>query len=158
NLLHQDEHDGEIRIGMFEVIREFAFERLQQSGELALLQSRLAHHLRNWCEVASDGLVGADQAAWYARLDLEIANIRTALQWANEQRQPESGLAIATLMEHYWEQRGLIAEGLEWLELFLALADAAPAFDSMLLLDSLISAGVLADRRDDYVRSRQLFE
>ena len=158
NLLHQDEYGGEIRIDMLETVREFSLEKLGESGELELMRSRLAHHVRDLSREVREGLMGAEQATWYARLDHEIGNVRAALGWAKDRGEPEIGLAIATALQRYWEQRGLITEGRNWLELFLALAEANPVSDGALVLDALIGAGVLSDRCDDYVRARQLFE
>ena len=158
NLLHQDEYGGEIRIDMLQTVHEFALEKLEQSGELDLLRSRLGHHVRDMSREAHDGLLGAQQADWYSRLDREMGNVRAALRWAQDKPEPEIGLEITTALLRYWEQRGLIAEGKNWLELFLSLAAAKVETDQTVELDAVIAAGVLADRSDDYVRARQLFE
>jgi tetratricopeptide (TPR) repeat protein len=111
-------------------------------------------------------MASADQARWYAIVDLELGNLRAALAWAAEHGAYELGLEIATCLLHYWEQRGLLSEGRNWLESFLAAAQAtqhassARGVDAISepTVDALIAAGVLADRQDDYVRARQLFE
>lgn len=67
--------------------------------------------------------VGHEQA-WYRMLADEEPNIRTALTSADEERDAETLLALATGMWQFWQARGALDEGRRWLTRGLAM-DAA---------------------------------
>ncbi len=74
--------DNEPRFGMLATIRAYGTERLEESGEAE--STRAAHALSylDLAEQAVEGLNGAEQAAWLARLEGEHDNLREALRWA----------------------------------------------------------------------------
>ena len=74
----RDGAEGEPRFGLLETIREFALERLEQSGELDELRRRHAVRFLELVEAAEPELTRANQALWLDRLDEENDNIRAA--------------------------------------------------------------------------------
>jgi predicted ATPase/DNA-binding SARP family transcriptional activator len=111
------------RFALLETIREYALERLAEGGEEA--PARAAH--AGWClalaEAAHPELVGRDQDRWYERLDAEHANLREALAWSLE-HEHELALELAGALWRFWQQRGHLAEGREWLSRALATGAA----------------------------------
>jgi predicted ATPase/DNA-binding CsgD family transcriptional regulator len=128
SLLRQDAGPGgEPRFTMLETVREFALEQLAASGEDAVIRQRQA----SWClaltEVAGRDLeAGRAQAAWIARLDPELDNIRAALAWFNAAYEPINVLRLLAI-PGYWFARPYHAEVRGWLELALHAASDAPA-------------------------------
>lgn len=102
--------DGEPRFFMLETIREFGLERLTASGEET--RARNAH------------------AAWYAgfaeRVEAEMGNLRAALAWAIEHRDPDMSLRLATALSRVWLGHGPYHEGRVWLKRVLALGGGPP--------------------------------
>jgi predicted ATPase len=126
SLVRRDDLAAETRFSMLETIREFAAERLREDADEAAATG--AAHARLFlalAEAAHAGLIGAEQADWFARLDAEEANIRAALAWAIETGQPELALRGARSLWRYWAARGRLDEGRGWLERALALPGAA---------------------------------
>ena len=81
-LVRLGDDDGEPRLGMLETIRQFARDRLQESGEdLATRDRHLGYYLAI-AERAAPELRGPSQAAWLARLELDHGNLRIALDHA----------------------------------------------------------------------------
>jgi non-specific serine/threonine protein kinase len=122
--------DAEPRLGMLETVREYAEERLTESGEAAAVRAR---H-RDWClalaERASRELTRPDQLIWYARLDDELENFRAARDWCR--RDPggaAAGLRLAAALGRYFEVRAPGREGRGWLAEALAAgpAELSPA-------------------------------
>jgi non-specific serine/threonine protein kinase len=101
---------------MLETIREFAGERLEERGEAASVRRRHAEHLVALAERAEPALTSPEQAFWLSRLGEENANIRAALEWADETGELELGLRLAGALVRFWSARGLMAEGRQWLE------------------------------------------
>jgi predicted ATPase/class 3 adenylate cyclase len=110
SLIAHDMNDG--RYGMLESVRQYAHERLVESGdERAARQRHLAHCLA-LAEQAKAGLRGPAQAQWVARLDVERENILAAHAWcAFAEDGAEADLALAHDIKLYWFSRGLIALG-----------------------------------------------
>jgi predicted ATPase/RsiW-degrading membrane proteinase PrsW (M82 family) len=116
---------GASRIEMLETIREFAGERLDERGESTSVRRRHAEHMVALAERAEPALTSPEQAFWLARLAEENANIRAALDWADETGDLELGLRLAGALVRFWSARGLMAEGRQWLERALRHADEA---------------------------------
>jgi predicted ATPase/class 3 adenylate cyclase len=67
-LRHEERGEDEARLTMLETIREYALERLEESGERDELRRRHAHHFLELAEAAAPRIQSADQGAWLRRL------------------------------------------------------------------------------------------
>ena len=94
SLLQLSEHpDGETRLTMMETVREYALERLVESGEDGAVRKSHAAYFLVLAEEAANELEGIDQAMWIDRLDRDRDNGRAALDWLIRVRQCRVGLA-----------------------------------------------------------------
>ena len=75
-----------------------------------------------------------NEEAWYRRLAVEEANVRSALAWAEQRRDAALLLRLATGMWQFWQARGGLDEGRHWLARGLAMEPAAPAEAQMTAL------------------------
>ncbi len=83
SLLRQNEGpDDEPRFMMLETIREYALERLAESGEEETVRNQHAVYYFTLAHEAEPQLRGAEQVRWLARLTLEHDNLRAALAWS----------------------------------------------------------------------------
>jgi predicted ATPase/class 3 adenylate cyclase len=103
---------GEDRFRMLETIREFALERVEESGELDRVRRR---HLDFFLELAGreKSEVDRETAEWLERLEVEHDNFRTALEFARGLDDPRLVLRLASSLADFWEHQGHLAEGLE---------------------------------------------
>jgi predicted ATPase/DNA-binding XRE family transcriptional regulator len=69
------------RFSMLQPIRQYALERLEESGEEAEARHRHAQYVLHLAERARVGLAGADQAQWLDRLEREHGNLLAAMAW-----------------------------------------------------------------------------
>jgi predicted ATPase len=140
---------GQHVFAMLETVREYAQERLRQSGEME--QSRTRHLF--WClglaEDAAPELTGPRQGLWLDRLDEVLDNLRAALNWAQASGQTEVGLRLAGALGRFWSTRRYVGEGREWLERFLE-ADAAGQSVPAVRAAASYAAGLLANIQGDY--------
>jgi predicted ATPase/class 3 adenylate cyclase len=111
--------DGESRFEMLQVIREFALEKLQQRPDADEVTRRHALYVVELVEAAEPELVRAELRRWQASLRQEEENIRAALRWAVQRREPEIGMRIAGPLWRYWQYRASVREGVTWLESIL---------------------------------------
>jgi predicted ATPase len=124
SLLRETEHG---RFFMLEAIHEYAFERLEQSGEISERRGLHLDYFRALAEEAQPALSGRRHADWLARLEDEHDNLRAALGWAVDQAMSESALRIASALGDFWRSHGDLHEGRQWLERALATGGATPA-------------------------------
>ena len=109
------------RFSMLETIREFGLERLEASGDLEPTRRRHAEHYLGLAAEAEPHLGGPDQGRWLDRCEQEHANLRAALGWAVDQGQAGPAQAAAGALWRFWQQRGHLTEGRQWLDEALAM-------------------------------------
>jgi predicted ATPase/DNA-binding NarL/FixJ family response regulator len=145
-LLLTDGSDGEPRYYMLETIREFGLERLQATKNLDVVQRVHAAYYARLAARAEPELTGADQLAWFGRLEAEHANLRAALVWAIE-HDPPAGLDMAGALIRFWDHHSHLREGQQWLAAALARSgDLQPAPRAR----ALWGAGAMAIGTGDY--------
>ncbi len=144
SLLRRVEGD-EARFRMLQILREYALERLHESGEADAVARRHADYFLQLGEAAEGELTGPLEAEWFARLELEHDNLRAALAYFLEQ-DAERALRLAVALRRFWQVRGYLGEGRRVTEAALADAGEAPAISRAKALNSL---GVLAGEQGD---------
>jgi non-specific serine/threonine protein kinase len=133
SLLRQREHeDGGVRFTMLEVVREYALEQLEASGEADEVRLAHSHFFLELAKEAEPNLQGAESAPWLERVGREQENLRAALGLLLEQ-EPEAGARLAAALGQYWFSRSLYTEGRGWLARALATGAADPAVRARLL-------------------------
>jgi predicted ATPase/DNA-binding XRE family transcriptional regulator len=156
SLIQRDDHlNGSPHFRMQEVVREFARERLEESGESLTIRNAHAAYYLDFTERANVGLTGPQQGAWLARLIADESNFTTALEFAIEQQDAESALRICGNLWQFWARRGHLGEGRMWMERALAIANTAPLLSRTRALRFL---GNLAIDLADFPNAQTLFE
>ena len=112
--------DGPAHFGMFELIREYALQRLRAAGEEESCRRRHAAYFARLSESASSEVPG--QRAQEAFLLQDVPNVRAAIQWAEEQQEVALGLQLARFSWGGWFSQAQINEAEGLLEHMLALS------------------------------------
>ena len=115
---------NEDRYWMLETIREYAAERLKESGEADRLAHRHAEYFLALAEEAEPYAREVDPV-WLDRLEQEADNLRTALDWVEASGETQLVLRLAGALSDFWGAKGHLAEGRRRLEDALA-ADNSP--------------------------------
>jgi predicted ATPase/class 3 adenylate cyclase len=123
SLLQASASGAEARFTMLETIREFASERLEASGETAMMQERHAAYFLEMARAAEAGMRGPEGIGWLDRLDADLDNLRAAITRADARGDIRTALSIAAGLERFWLQRNRSAEGREILESLVDRAD-----------------------------------
>jgi tetratricopeptide (TPR) repeat protein len=118
--------DGESRFWMLETIREYAAERLAESGEAEVTARRHAEHFLELVDQAEPDLWAQQTDVWLPRLDPEEGNFRAALGWAIAREDVELAVRLAGSLYPFWEIRARQGEARTWLSQALALDGAVP--------------------------------
>jgi tetratricopeptide (TPR) repeat protein len=157
-LLYQAEStSGEPRFFMHETMREYALERLADSGEEKQIRKRHLMFFLQLAEKAELHLDGSEQVAWLKRLDTEHDNLRTAVNWSQSaEGTGELTLRLASALAEFWDWRGYLSEGREHLS--AALSRRATTKRTRVRAKALFEAGSLAYEQGDYPAARDLLE
>ncbi|MBK9715133.1 MAG: tetratricopeptide repeat protein [Kouleothrix sp.] len=145
------------RYSLHELLRQFAAERLDDSGEATAMRAQHAAYYLALAEQAAPELARPDQAAALERLDRALDNLRAALSWVWEQGQIDLGLRLAGALERFWFTRGYLGEGQEWIERFLLTADSA-AVSPAVRAQAYSAAGLLANTQGDHLQATRWLE
>ena len=114
------------RLLMLETVREYAHQRFDAHPQAGEVRERHCRHYLALVERAEPEMFTRGEAEWLPRLDAEIDNLRSALNWSLHHK-PTLALRLAGLLELYWDIRNSEAEGSEWLDAALdAAGDDAP--------------------------------
>ncbi|HEY0602088.1 MAG TPA: tetratricopeptide repeat protein [Herpetosiphonaceae bacterium] len=155
-LVYQVASDGDVRFMLLETIREFALQRLIASDEWAAIRRRHALFFVSFVERIGPELEGRGQSRWLKAMEQEYDNIREALRWSLQDGEPEIALRLAGMLCVFWNARGYVSEGRQWLS--LALARDISAVPVLIQMQALDVAGVLAFMQDDYAEAQSYFQ
>jgi predicted ATPase len=125
SLVRPVEDADEPRFMMLHVIREFALEQLEASGEADEIRSRHAATFLDHAEEVAPRLRGAESTPLLDRLVTEHDNLRAALGHMMASGNEEGALRMVSALWRFWQQRGYLLEGMERTKAVLALPGAA---------------------------------
>ena len=156
SLVLVDEHSGEARYRMLEVVREYGRDRLWDSGESVRVQDRHLDWYLKLAERADVELGGPGQEAWLDRLELERDNLRLALEWSHTKGDgAEAEMRLAGALRWFWFVRGHWSEGRARLERALTRRNEA---SENAVTRALLGAAMLARFQGDHQQARALSE
>jgi predicted ATPase/class 3 adenylate cyclase/DNA-binding CsgD family transcriptional regulator/Tfp pilus assembly protein PilF len=160
SLVHQDQGaDGQPWYRMLETVREFALERLEETGESGAVHRRHALTALKLAESLETGFGGAEETRSHAHLEHEHENLRGALRWCQEHGYAEPSLRLAIALWPFWAAHGHIAEGRERLDMLLTrFPSQAAGPRAVLAARALYAAATLASIQGDLARARTVHE
>ena len=139
---------GHVRYRLFETLRSYARERLEETGEADALAGRHRDWFLAFAEEAGSNLSGPEQASWLDRLERDHDNLRAALTFSHDDAGGvEAGLRLSGALWKFWWMRGYFSEGRGFLGRALARSDGE---ETMVRAKALSGAGILAQAQGDY--------
>jgi len=152
-----EEHAREGRYRSLEMVRQYAREQLEASGELDVIRNRHRDFFLCLAEEAESPMRSLKPGVWPLRLEAERDNMRAALQWCETNRNgARAGLRLAGSLFPFWSSTSDYTEGITYLKQFLAHIDTQEMTGNR--GKALYGAGILANRQGDYASARVLFE
>jgi predicted ATPase/DNA-binding SARP family transcriptional activator len=147
SLVLSEEGQTDIRYRMLETVREYAGEKLRESGIESVARDRHLAYFLERAQASALTLEGSDPEPALGFLETEVDNIRAALAWA-QARAPtsESYLQMAAALWPFWEVRGYLTEGRTHLRTALILT---ASFDTPARAQVLLGATRLALSQSD---------
>jgi predicted ATPase len=124
SLVLAEAEGSEARYRMLETIRQYALDKLLESGEAENTRARHLKFFLGFAERVEPKLRGPEQLYWLDQIEMEHDNLRTALEWSLGGHDAEAGLRMAGALPRFWEIRGYSSEGQRWVEEALAQTPA----------------------------------
>jgi predicted ATPase len=146
---------GEMRFSLLETIREYALDRLRESGDWTAAHDRHAAYFAALAEPTEADLAGPGQLAWLARLEADHDNLRSALSWLVHQDHIGPAIHLAWATWRFWWLRGHAEELGHYAELMVAKSEHLPPHETALVL---AGGGFTLVAGGDPARARPLFE
>jgi predicted ATPase len=112
---------NEPRFLMLQTIREFATQRLDESGDARTVHDRHLEVFITLAEQAASRLLGAQRREWIDRIEVDHDNFRGALEWAIAAGNAQAAMRLAASLWRFWQIRGHLQEGRRRLAQVLAM-------------------------------------
>ena len=115
--------EGRTRYRMLEPVRQYALEKLRESGEADEARRRHVGYYLALAEEAEPHIKGLDQAAWLDSLETENDNLRAAIGRSIETGDAQTAARFGWVLAMYWVMRARHSEGRLWMEQAVARED-----------------------------------
>ena len=126
SLVIAENPSGATRYRLLETVRQYALEKLGDSGESDAVRVRHRDHYTHLAALV-DQPTSADQRQHVERAEIEIDNLRAAFTWSCDAGDGEGALHLASRLQRLWWNNGRIVEALSWINAVLGDKSAAPA-------------------------------
>jgi non-specific serine/threonine protein kinase len=144
-----------VRYALLESMREYAREQMVENGETEETYHAHAGYFVALAEHADPRLRGPEQREWYARVEADLDNLRSALRRLLDHGEGEQALRLAAALGYFWWTCGYHGEGWRWLQEAL---EAAPGAEPSMRVRALARAGTLLTYSGELDRARDVLE
>ena len=164
SLIVPQEQAGQARYHMLETIRQFARDKLLESGEGAWLRLRHLEFFLKFAEKAEARLNSAEPLIWLHQLGAEYTNLQAALEWAKETGCSQPSLRLVHATEQLADVQVLLGVGTQAIPLYqqaLALWQGVAGADKMIgarLHGKILQTATFLKMRIDADRFKPLVE
>lgn len=123
SLVAAEEEHGNMRYRILETVRQYAREKLFESGEGVDMRNRHRDAFLALVEKAGPELRRENDKLWFQILDAEQENVRSALWWSLETQQASIAMRMCLALYDYWDWRQLWRESTNFFSETLALVE-----------------------------------
>src|SRR5258706_8011090 len=145
SLVGPEQEDAQTRYRLLETVRQYARDRLEDTGGCAAVRGRHRDYYLALAEEAHPKLRGAEQPQWLRRLEEEHENLRAGLEWSRVEAGWKGGLRLCGTLQRFWWMRGHFTEGRQWCTRALCKAGAEERTQER--AKALNTAGLLSFRQ-----------
>jgi predicted ATPase/class 3 adenylate cyclase/DNA-binding CsgD family transcriptional regulator len=139
---------GRTRYRLMETVRQYAQEKLGESGEADHVRDRHRDHYTALAAVLDEPASAGHQVR-IEQTEAEIDNLRAAFAWSREHADTEDALRLVSSLQPLWLSGGRIVEGLTWFYAILTgegsrPADVTPAVYARAVADKAMLTSAIA--------------
>jgi predicted ATPase/class 3 adenylate cyclase/DNA-binding CsgD family transcriptional regulator len=152
SLVVAEDSAGRTRYRLLETVRQYAAEKLGESGEADAVRTR---HRDHYTAMAAplDAPPDDSYERLIAQAVIEMDNLRAAFAWSNENSDSELAMQLASSLWPLWAKRGRAREARAWFDTILTAehghhGEVTPAVLARALADKAVIDSVMADYRN----------
>jgi predicted ATPase len=123
SLVVAENRRGQTRYRLLETVRQYALEKLGDSGEADIVQARHRDHYAALATSIDNPVRIGDRPDIHGA-ETEYENLRAAFTWSRDRSEFELALGLASSLQPLWLGRGRMREGLAWLDAVLTDLEA----------------------------------
>ena len=131
---------GRTRYRLLETVRQYAAEKLRESGEAEAVRTRHRDYYTA-AAVVLDAPAGSDYERRLEQAEMEIDNLRAAFGYSRDNSDIEPALVMVSALQALWFTRGRIREGRAWFDAAMSDLD-----DRRTEVAAAVHARALADK------------
>jgi DNA-binding CsgD family transcriptional regulator len=124
SLVVAENSSGRTRYRLLETVRQYALEKLGESGEADEVRGRHRDHFTSTA-TRLDAPARDDYEQLIEHAEMNVDNLRAAFTWSYENDHTAVTLELASSLQPLWLARGRLVEGLAWLEAALTNRDGS---------------------------------
>jgi predicted ATPase/class 3 adenylate cyclase len=124
SLVNVEDKEGESRYRYLETIRQYAMEKLLESGAAVDARDRHLAYFVDYSRRAEEHFSTPQRLLWLNRLELEHDNIRSALGWAVDNH-PATALQWVCSLLMFWRSHNYLTEGRNWCQAAITRVEQA---------------------------------
>jgi predicted ATPase/DNA-binding CsgD family transcriptional regulator len=117
---------GPTRYRLLETVRQYALEKLGESGEADAIRARHRDHYTDLATLL-DQPSSAGRRQHVEQAETDVDNLRAAFTWSRDSADNERALQLASALQPFWLSRGRVPEGLSWFGAVLTDPHSCPA-------------------------------
>jgi len=106
--------EGETRLRMLEMVREFAAELLVDADDVATVRARHAAFYTAWVDDASERMLRSQPDLWVRRIDVELPDLAQAFEW-NVAHQAIDAVRMVGALGLYFRRTGAVQMADRWM-------------------------------------------
>ena len=126
-IVEADLEIGQTRYRLLETIRQYALEKLVETGEASMIRDQHLDFYLSLAEKSEPHIFGRESVMWINRLDKELDNIRAAMEWSTNTDKAVAALRMAGSLAYFcyfWFARGnLLSEWQHRIQIALLLPE-----------------------------------
>src|SRR5258705_9762009 len=111
SLVVPEQDDARTRYRLLETVRQYARDRVEDTGGSAAVRLRHRDYYFALAEEADPKLKGAEQAEWLRRLEEEHENLRAGLEWSLVEAGSKGGLRLFGAVQRFLGVGGDFTQG-----------------------------------------------
>lgn len=128
SLVTMDDEGDEHRYRLLETVRQYARDKLMESGEAEQMRNSHLDYFVQLTEYAEQELLESTALNWVNRLEAEYDNLRAVFEWGMENN-VMAVLKMAYSLQYFWYRRGYETEGRNWIAEALEHTQGLPAVE-----------------------------
>ncbi len=123
SLVNVAEQSGAARYRFLETIRQYAMEKLLESGEAVESRDRQLEYVLKLAGTVRQAVLGSERLAWLDHMEVEHDNLRAALEWSSSNNLAKA-IELALALGNFWMLRDYNVEAVSWCQTILTRSEA----------------------------------